>query len=387
MKKESNKDSSKRANLSRKLRQIDDEGDVYKQIFEHSVIPIVVHDLEMNIIKVNNSAVELFGYQRTEFLQKSIYELHTEDGLSYSADVLKKVQKMNKLSTESSFKRKDGSVFIAAVTPCKYLVGDRHIVHVYIEDITEKRKAQTELKELNSTLEAQVNKVKKQSREIKKNNQELETFGFVAAHDLKAPLTNIVALADMLNSESFTNRKSSEIYSKLKGSISVMKKTVDTLNSVIDFKTKLDQGVERLEFAKILNDVKVSISEQLEASDAQIKEDFSECPEVDYPPLHLSSIVRNLLTNAAMYKAPERPLEIEVKTTRYNKRLCLSVKDNGLGFDAEKYRGKIFGLFNRLHPKVNGVGAGLYLVKSILDAHGGKIEVESKPNEGAYFKV
>src|SRR6056297_1530417 len=100
MKKESNKDSSKRANLSRKLRQIDDEGDVYKQIFEHSVIPIVVHDLEMNIIKVNNSAVELFGYQRTEFLQKSIYELHTEDGLSYSADVLKKVQKMNKLSTE-----------------------------------------------------------------------------------------------------------------------------------------------------------------------------------------------------------------------------------------------------------------------------------------------
>ena len=126
------------SNQAEGFQNIDLNGDVFRQIFKHSVIPVIVHDMDMNIIDANDSAVDEFGYKKEELLSKRVFALHTEDQLKASEDVLSKIKTKDKLSAKTKFKRKDGSVFTAKVTPCKYMIGGQPIVHVYIQDLTER---------------------------------------------------------------------------------------------------------------------------------------------------------------------------------------------------------------------------------------------------------
>jgi len=80
-------------------------------------------------------------------------------------------------------------------------------------------------------------------------------------------------------------------------------------------------------------------------------------------------------------------LEIEVRTEISNGSVCFIMKDNGLGFDTKKDIKMVTGLFKRLHTHVEGKGVGMYIVNSIVDTHGGKIEIESEPNKGTIFRV
>tara|TARA_R110002049_G_scaffold4504_3_gene31311 strand:+ start:9862 stop:11055 length:1194 start_codon:yes stop_codon:yes gene_type:complete len=369
------------------FQQVDIKGDIYKQIFKYSIFPKIVHDMDMNIIEVNDSAIEEFGFSRSEFLSKSIFDLHTKDELEHSAEVLKIMKEKQKLSAETKFRRKDGSIFFAEVTPCSYMLGDKPLIHVYIQNITERKQEEKKLQELHAALEVEMDKVELNAKQVEIKNKELEEFAYVAAHDLKAPITNLTVLINMINTENISKSEDILLFNKLKNNIEQVHKTVFTLNDVINFKTTLKDKKERLDFESVFNEVGQSITEQLKSSNTTIDVDFSGCSEIDYPPLHLKSVIQNLLTNSLKYKSADRELKIKVKTTLVNGRICFTIEDNGLGFDDKKYSRKVFGLFKRLHTHVEGKGVGMYIVKSIIQAHGGSIEVKSKPNKGALFTI
>ncbi|GBF22141.1 phytochrome-like protein cph1 [Arenibacter sp. NBRC 103722] len=388
MKNENNKDGySDLSNPWRDFQQIDVGGDIYEQIFKYSIFPTIVHDMAMNIIKVNDSALQEFGFSRSELLKKSIFDLHTEDEIEHSSDVLESMKYSTWLSTETKFRRKDGSIFSAQVTPCKYILGDTPIIHVHIENITERKRAEAKMQELNTALEVEMARVEFHSKKLEIKTKELEEFAYVAAHDLKAPITNLNVLSEMINADRLSSQADIQLFSKLKNNIDQIYKTIFTLNEVINFKTTLKDKKEYLVFENVFNEVAQSITEQLNSTNTILSVDFSECTEIEYPPLHLKSVLQNLLTNAVKYKSPNKLLKIEVKTCIVNGSVCLTMKDNGLGFDVEKYGRKVFGLFKRLHTHVEGKGVGMYIVKSIVVAHGGSIEVKSKPNKGTLFTV
>lgn len=369
------------------FRYIDKERDIYKQIFTYSVIPILVHDMEMNILNANDSAVELFGFNYDELLKKKVSELHTLDEQQHSTEVLKSMRQENRLSVETSFKRKDGSVFMAEATPCKYIIDQEPIIHVFIQDITERKLAERQLLESSLALEAEVAKVKRYTKEIEVKNKELEDFSYVAAHDLKAPITNLSILSDMVGAEMTPDQHKSPVFINLRKNIDQIHNKVFALNDVINFKATLDYESEELGFQNIFEEVTIGISEQFKNETIDIETDFSECPEIKYPKIHLKSILQNLLTNAIKFKDPDRKLKIQLKTSRKQDNVCLLIKDNGLGFEASKYKDKIYKLFKRLHIHVEGMGVGMYIVKSIVDSHGGKIDVTSKPKEGTEFTI
>ena len=166
----------------------------------------------MNIIDANDSALKQFGYSRNELNKKSITDLHTEDELDNSAVVLEKMKLENKLSIQTKFKRNDGSVFLAVATPCRYMIGEQPLIHVFIQDITEIKQSEKKLQELNLALQVEVAKVEKHSKQLESKNKELEEFAYVAAHDLKAPVTNLIALANMLDSDATMDKQSSELF-------------------------------------------------------------------------------------------------------------------------------------------------------------------------------
>ena len=381
------KDNSDNTNPFEEYFQVKNSNNIYKQVFKYSIFPKIVHNMDLRIIEANDSAVKEFGYSKNELLKKKIIDLHYKVDQEPSNQVRENMEGKKKLTVEKIFRRKDGSVFVADITPCMYIVEDRPIVHVHIQNITDRKQAEEKMQELNSALELEITKAELNAKQIEIKNRELEELAYVAAHDLKAPVTNLNVLIEMIDTHSIQGDKDIELFNKLKNNIEQVYKKVFSLNDVINFKTTLKDKKELLEFKRVFKEVEQSILDQLNSTNTTLDVDFSECPEIEYPPLHLNRILHNLLTNSMKYKSPDRLLKIEVKTRKINGSVCLNVKDNGLGFDAEKQGEKVFGLFKRLHTHVEGVGVGLYIVKSIVEAHGGKIEVISRPNEGALFTI
>ena len=119
-----------------------------------------------------------------------------------------------------------------------------------------------------------------------------------------------------------------------------------------------------------------------------ITSDFSQVSGLFAVKSYIYSIIYNLISNAIKYRLPGVPLQIHLQTTQGGKFICLLVRDNGMGVDLVKNGSKIFGLYKRFHGStIPGKGMGLNLVKTHAESLGGHVEVESKVNEGAVFKV
>lgn len=117
----------------------------FRQMFQFSPDSIIIHDMEMNIIDFNNKALEEFGYQKEEFINKTVFELHSPDELPNSKRILKKMNKQDMVKVETKFVKKDGSTFPAEAIPCKYTLRGKPIIHVVIRNIAEQKKAETDL--------------------------------------------------------------------------------------------------------------------------------------------------------------------------------------------------------------------------------------------------
>ncbi|HEX8357034.1 MAG TPA: HAMP domain-containing sensor histidine kinase, partial [Segetibacter sp.] len=103
---------------------------------------------------------------------------------------------------------------------------------------------------------------------------------------------------------------------------------------------------------------------------------------------YLESIFLNLLNNAIKYRASERPLQIDIAThMNAAGEIILTVKDNGLGIDLDTHRNNVFGLYQRFHTNKNGIGLGLFIVKSQILSLGGTIEIDSEVDKGTTFTI
>jgi signal transduction histidine kinase len=110
--------------------------------------------------------------------------------------------------------------------------------------------------------------------------------------------------------------------------------------------------------------------------------------EIHFPFFYLQSVFYNLLANAIKYRDPGRELIIRFEAQRIDKQAFrFVIADNGLGFDMSRAKDKLFGVFKRFHPNIEGTGLGLHIVKSIVDAYGGEIAVNSEVGKGTTFEI
>jgi signal transduction histidine kinase len=218
--------------------------------------------------------------------------------------------------------------------------------------------------------------------QLERSNKRLEEFAYVATHNLRAPMVNLTSLVELYPQTG----KDDEVFEKIRFTTDQMN---STLNDLIDIALKNKQGGEKKEvrFDELLDAVKMSIAKQVEEAGAAIRPDFSAAPSIIYPHAHLQSIMQNLLTNAIKYRELSRPLQVEVRTFREEPFICLSVKDNGIGIDLEKYGDKLFKAFQRLHLDRQGKGLGLYIIRSQVESMGGHVDVKSEPGKGTEFRV
>jgi signal transduction histidine kinase len=155
---------------------------------------------------------------------------------------------------------------------------------------------------------------------------------------------------------------------------------------IIRLKSLPPESHRPIVFSELLQKVTSQLQDKIQESKATITYDLqiNQCVSV---PAYLESIMFNLISNALKYRSDKRPLEISITSVKENNHCVVRVRDNGSGFDATAVKEKLFQPYQRFHQGVEGKGLGLFMVKTQVEALGGYLEVDSRPDEGATFTL
>jgi len=241
--------------------------------------------------------------------------------------------------------------------------------------------AQVKLSDINNQLNTK-------NEELKKINKELDNFVYMASHDLTSPVRNLESLMELLLNElnpDPSNVKLNFLINLVTRSISILKKTISDLSEVA--KTEEDPFlIQEVNLCEVLEEVKESIKDLIEGSEAIILEDLK-VKTIRFRKKNMRSILFNLLSNAIKYKSSERKPVVGIRTEMVAEDVIqLTIQDNGKGIKKEDFP-KVFAPFKRLDFGVEGTGIGMSIVKRIVDNNGGRIEVHSNPGEGTVFNI
>jgi PAS domain S-box-containing protein len=241
--------------------------------------------------------------------------------------------------------------------------------------------------ELEETVKERTGELRKSNEDLQNINADLDNFVYTASHDLKAPVSNIEGLLYYLETKiPFDNPVVTEIIDKMKQSIVRFKNTIVDLSEIAKIQAGDLNDREKLRFKDITSSVTEDIQNLVTEANAVILEDYSGAEEISFSTKNLRSVLYNLLTNGVKYRSNDRNPVVQLKTYLENDYIVLTVQDNGLGIKEED-KDKVFTIYKRLHTHVEGTGIGMSIVKRIIDSAGGKIEIESKLNEGTTFKI
>lgn len=242
---------------------------------------------------------------------------------------------------------------------------------ITFNDITELKRTQEELDKSNKTLTT--------------INADLDNFVYAASHDLMGPLSNLELIISL-----FCTRQD-EFDDEIKRYLQMMDSAVTKFKNIIkDLAVvgKIESEVfekDPIDLNGLISDIKSGIQENITVAKAAISTDLS-VGAIRFSKKNLWSIIYNLLSNAIKFKKPDRDLQIIISTRSAEGFVVLSVQDNGMGIPADKIA-DIFSIYERIHHEIPGQGIGLYLVKKIVDASGGKVLVESEEGKGSTFKI
>ncbi len=248
-----------------------------------------------------------------------------------------------------------------------------------------------ELQAANEEIMASNEELLLTNQQLRHINADLDNFIYTASHDLRAPISNIEGLMHAMLRNLTPEISHSPLFEKLFGlvtdSIERFKRTIDELTQISKIQREGNGAdVEQVALSRIIQEVQLDLGDQIAEAVARFEVNLQHCQSVQFSTKNARSIVYNLLSNALKYRSAKRPLLIRISCQQQGDYLVLSVQDNGLGM-SHADTSKIFGMFKRLHDHVEGSGIGLYIVKKIIENAGGKIEVESQPDQGSTFRL
>lgn len=239
-----------------------------------------------------------------------------------------------------------------------------------LTDIHQRKQDDLDLREMNRKLELA--------------NTYLDNFVYTAAHDLRAPVSNLRTLLSMMNGDEKLADNLS--FLRIKQSANRLEDTLQGLVRILEIQRNESPELTQINIEELFELVKTELEEEDEGVPANYITAF-EAQSIFYVEPFLHSIIRNLLSNALKYRSAERPLLVEVSTRQAGEHVLLEVKDNGIGLDLKRYGKKLFKPFERLTKQAMGQGLGLHLVKTMVERNGGYIVVEGDADQGLHFKL
>jgi len=254
---------------------------------------------------------------------------------------------------------------------------------VYFKTITERKTVDELIRNNNAELEE---KVQQRTADLKKANEELEAFSYSVSHDLRAPLRGMIGFASILEEE--YGQKFDQEAKRITG---IIKANTLKMGALVDDLLAFSR-LGRQEIIKVnvnMNDlIHEIINDSFRPTLQQLHLEWvvHELPCVQGDSSLIKQVWINLLSNAVKYCGKTITPKIEVGSIVHADKIIFYVKDNGAGFD-EKYKDKLFKVFQRLHGanEFEGTGIGLAIIEKIITKHGGAVWATAKINEGANF--
>ena len=285
----------------------------------------------------------------------------------------------NPLEHEMRWRRHDGEYrwFLARAEPVRDAQGHISTWVGANTDVDDFRQARQALEANNARL--------------RRSNEDLDNFVYTASHDLKQPIHNMAGIFEELTrTAKFRDPEAMKLVDYFERALARIFATIDDLGAIVQVQ-RLEQEVPPgpIDLAPLVNAVLDGLHDQLVQCQAVVECDFATYPVVSFVRPNLQSIFQNLLSNSLRYAAPARPPRIRLSSAPdlVTGRPIITVQDNGLGIDLERFGPQLFQLFRRFHSHVEGTGMGLYLVNRIVQNHGGHIEVSSAVDEGTTFRL
>lgn len=319
---------------------------------------------------------QISGYTFEEFNARGgwVSTVHPDD-LEQDARDMEMLRRNQQVVSEVRTIHKDGRIrWVQSYAHPVWDEEKNELVGIYgaVQDITDRKRIEYEREKLIKDLEAK--------------NQELEQFTYTVSHDLKAPLITIKGFLGFLAADARAGNTK-----RLEADIQRINEATDKMYALLTDLLELSR-IGRLMNAPETVSFEQLVTEVIELSEGRLHERGinmivkGELPNVYGDRQRLSEVVQNLIDNSGKFMGdqPHPFIEIGQHGEADNGFMTFFIRDNGIGI-APEFHDRIFGLFNRLNPKIEGTGIGLALVKRIIEFHGGRIWIQSEVGEGTTF--
>ena len=358
----------------------------FRSLLEAAPDAMIISDEEGSISLANSEAEIMFAFPREELIGQNIRMLVPEWS-SYTPPARANGLAWPASPTELWARRKNGRQFPVEISLSPLQTEEGLLLTSAIRDVTERRRADEAIRELNATLEQRVaertQELLRSNEALRQSNDDLNQFAYAASHDLQEPLRMVALYSQLLQRKYFgkLDANADQYISYVVGGARRMEMLLKDLLTYSQTGSSAEGPAETVDFTDVIRKVLLNLQASVEQSGAMITWDA--IPAVHAHEIRLVQLLQNLVGNAIKYRGEDAP-RIHISAEWQETEWVLSVQDNGIGI-APEYAQQIFKIFKRLHGQdYPGTGIGLAICQRIVETYGGRIWVESK-GKGSCF--
>ncbi len=349
---------------NQQIKELIEHNDELENYFRNTIIPQLFVDGELKLQKFTPPAMKQFSLSASD-VGRSINDIKDNFRFPSIIDNIEHVFKSNEI-LEKEIQTTDLRWYQMNIIPYVKMRDNKTdgVIITFVE------------------ITIRIKDLKEQEKLIADHEILLDTI----SHDIKNPLNNLVMAIELFKGVSPNDEKEFNSLLKIVDTALIkMHKLIKELTEVRKDEYKYKAEEELLNFEHILEDVRLTLSDNIIAANAIITSEIN-ISEITFSRRKLRTIIYNLINNAIKIKAADRQPKIIVTTNKENDFIVISVTDNGIGIDKSKFEA-IFSKYYRLENAIEGSGIGLYLVKEIVSNAGGSILLKSDIDKGTEFQV
>lgn len=353
---------------------------------EHAPAALAMFDQTMQYLAVSRRWRDDYFLGQQPLIGRCHYDIFPEIGEEIQSIHRRALQGEIIRADEDRFQRQDGAIQWVRweVRPWHGVDGEVGGIVIFSEDISRFKKAQEEIRRLNSELEQ---RVIERTAELTAANRELDSFAYAVSHDLRAPLRAMNGFSQALI-EDYGDVMQGDAKIYLEQIILGSRKMGELIDGLLTLSRSTRGQLQRhqVDVSAMALHLLAELAEN--EPDRQVHWDVAPNMVLRGDPSMLEVVLRNLIANAWKYTSRRDQARIRVSTVVGEHGVTLSIADNGAGFD-QAYADKLFQPFQRLHRQEEfpGIGIGLATVQRIIHRHGGTITAQGTKDEGAIFSI
>lgn len=344
--------------------------------FRLSIELLAISDYSGVFTQTNPTWQKTLGYTDGELHGHNVQDfIHPEDRAAMREAIENILKADTPLYFENRFRAKDGKYRWLGWTVAPFAA--EGLLYIFARDMTERRERENEIRRLNGDLE-------QRTLSLQMLNQELESFSYSLAHDLRTPLRSISAYSEML-----VGGEGGELSGEAQKMVRTIQRNSGRMTQLMDdflafFRVaRKDVKQEEIVMSAIAKEAIATVQVD---SKRVIEFKIGPLPPARGDPAMVLQVFVNLISNAVKFTSGREKAEIEIGCLVDRSPTVYFIRDNGVGFNM-KYYSRLFGVFERLHRReeFEGTGIGLAIVQKIVQRHGGSVWAESLVNQGATF--